>query len=430
MERFPYSITGPKDEPLEVEGEITVDESGRLILPPGLSAAMGLNPGVRAPAVLVNGELRLRRPLTSLAKVYVEPTSACNLVCRTCMRNTWDEAMGSLSMETFERILDGLRAFDPLPEVFFGGFGEPLAHPAIGEMVAQAKALGARVELITNGTLLNDRRSRELVSARLDRLWVSLDGATPEGYSDVRLAEAFPQVISNLVHYQEVSRELAGSIADLGVSFVAMKRNIHELPSLIQLRTQIGASRYLVTNVLPYAHEHRAEMLYNLAISKIPEQESTFSPLIELPRIDLDEVTSQSLLSVMRIYNNVTFEGERLNHTANVCPFIERGSISIAWDGELSPCLGLLHNYKSYFNDLERRSRRYTIGNIGERSLKELWEDPAYLDFRRRVREFPYAPCTKCGGCELVKSNLKDCYGNGFPTCGACLWAQGVIRCP
>ena len=94
------------------------------------------------------------------------------------------------------------------------------------------------------------------------------------------------------------------------------------------------------------------------------------------------------------------------------------------------PVWGFCITTRATFNDLERRSRRYTLGNIRERSLKDLWEDPAYLDFRRRVREFQFAPCTKCGGCELVKSNVQDCYGNSFPTCGACLWAQGVVRCP
>jgi hypothetical protein len=24
----------------------------------------------------------------------------------------------------------------------------------------------------------------------------------------------------------------------------------------------------------------------------------------------------------------------------------------------------------------------------------------------------------------------EDCYGNTFPACGGCLWAQGVIQCP
>jgi dihydroorotate dehydrogenase subfamily 1 len=38
--------------------------------------------------------------------------------------------------------------------------------------------------------------------------------------------------------------------------------------------------------------------------------------------------------------------------------------------------------------------------------------------------------CTSCGACELMNNNEEDCFGNKFPTCGGCLWAQGVIQCP
>ena len=141
--------------------------------------------------------------MTHLAKVYVEPTNLCNLECRTCIRNVWDEPLGRMTRETFARIVEGLRAFSPTPTVFFGGFGEPLAHPDIVEMVAQAKALGAPVELITNGTLLTEDLSRQLIEAGLDVLWVSLDGATPESYADVRLGAALPQVLENLAGFRD-----------------------------------------------------------------------------------------------------------------------------------------------------------------------------------------------------------------------------------
>ena len=42
------------------------------------------------------------------------------------------------------------------------------------------KTLDAKVELITNGTLLTQGMSKELIAAGLDMLWISLDGATPE----------------------------------------------------------------------------------------------------------------------------------------------------------------------------------------------------------------------------------------------------------
>ena len=134
-----------------------VDAEGRLVVPAELAARLGLTPGA---SVLLDEEtnsFRVRRPVEQLAKVYLEPTSRCNLSCRTCIRNAWEEPLGDMSEETFARVLAGLAAFDPLPEVFFGGFGEPLAHPRIFEMVERVKALGVpRVELITNGCLLDE----------------------------------------------------------------------------------------------------------------------------------------------------------------------------------------------------------------------------------------------------------------------------------
>lgn len=51
-------------------------------------------------------------------------------------------------------------------------------------------------------------------------------------------------------------------------------------------------------------------------------------------------------------------------------------------------------------------------------------------EFRRRVQEFNFSPCILCGGCDLFESNQEDCIGSPVPTCGGCLWAQGIIRCP
>jgi len=70
------------------------------------------------------------------------------------------------------------------------------------------------------------------------------------------------------------------------------------------------------------------------------------------------------------------------------------------------------------------------VGSVIECDLIELWNDPEYVAFRERVQLFDFSPCTFCGGCEMAESNEEDCFGNPFPTCGGCLWAQGVIRCP
>ena len=131
-----------------------------------LAARLGLAPGSRVPIAQLKDGVQLRRPVTQLAKVYIEPTNRCNLSCRTCVRNTWDEEQGDMAQTTFKKIMAGLRKLKPKPAVFFGGLGEPLAHPDILEMVRQARRHASQVELITNGMLLDEQVCRQLVDSR------------------------------------------------------------------------------------------------------------------------------------------------------------------------------------------------------------------------------------------------------------------------
>jgi len=351
--------------------------------------------------------------------------------------------MGKMSDATFARIIEGLGDFSPPPTVFFGGFGEPLSHPNIVDMVVEAKALGAPVELITNATLLTPQLSRELVRAGLDMLWVSLDGATPESYADIRLGAALPQVLENLACFRQVlyaethqnENDPSSKVIPwlpfprgtrLGIAFVAMKRNIADLPEVINIGKSLGADRFLVTNLLPYSREMVDEALYFRGLSNNDHRD------LSLPQMDADENTCATISQTLRnVYG--PWAGINGNSQRNRCPFIASGAGAVSWDGDLSPCLPLLHNhttYHSYCSYNERFSRRWVIGNVAEQSLFDLWNTPDHIAFRERVQIFSFPPCTKCGFCGMYMKNEEDCYGNAFPTCGGCMWAQGVIQCP
>lgn len=382
-----------------------------------------------------------------LAKLYIEPTNQCNMRCRTCIRNVWDEALGKMPDAIFDRIIQGLHAFAPLPTVFFGGWGEPLFHPKIVEMIARAKALGARVELITNGTLLSVDLTQKLVAAGLDVLWVSLDGASPETYADVRIGEALPQILKNLAQFDKIVYDYQtitefGHMerfygTELGIAFVAMKRNIADLPSVLNLGRRFHAMHYSVTNVLPYTPELCDEILYEKMLTKVPHL--NFVPhgrlrgiaRVNLPRMEENDLTHEPLLRARNFSDiQVNWPGEEWGLGFNRCPFIDNGVAAIAWDGGFSPCLPLLHSHKSYVLDRVRFSRRWHIGNVAEQSLADLWNAPEHIAFRERVQKWTFAPCTFCGGCDVSEANESDCLGNPFPTCGGCYWGQGLIQCP
>jgi MoaA/NifB/PqqE/SkfB family radical SAM enzyme len=407
-----------------------VDEQGRLVLPVEVTARYGLLPGAKMRLEESENVIRLHRPITHLAKVYVEPTNLCNLGCVTCFRNGWDETLGRMSGATFENILENLKSFSPLPTVFFGGVGEPLFHPMTVEWIARVRQMGARAEMITNGTLLTEKKARQIIKADLDILWVSLDGASPQSYSDIRLGAELPNVLANLKLFRKLRVGSHHPRPQIGIAFVAMQRNIGDLPALLRLGRQVDAKYVSVSNVLPCSEDMQSDVLYRKAIKNITYMPSPWLRYLSLPKIDLDETTIDAFKAALNSGYNVNLAGNNLGGANDVCKFIESGSIAIGWQGDVSPCPPLLHNQVTYLHGKPRLNKRHVVGNINDSPLQALWEDPEYVAYRERVQRFAFAPCTYCGGCEMSEANVDDCFANVHPACGGCLWAQAVIQCP
>jgi MoaA/NifB/PqqE/SkfB family radical SAM enzyme len=407
-----------------------VDAQGRLVMPPEIAARFDLKPGARLRVEDAANNLRLHRPVSQLAKVYIEPTNRCNITCVTCMRNIWDEPLGKMSRATFEHILDGLQQITPRPRVFFGGIGEPLFHTKTLEMIERVRAIGAPVEIITNAILLNAERSKRLIDAGIETLWVSIDGAKPESYEDVRLGAELPRVLDNVQTFRSLRHHSFRPMPEIGINFVAMKRNIHDLPEVLKIAASIGARRFMVSNVLPYDREMNQETLYNDALINIAYLPSKWLPRLSIPKMDLNDLTRDSFFRAITSGWNVTFAGNNFGGANDVCNFIESGAMAIGWDGSVAPCIPLLHTHSTYLRKRERLLKRHVIGKVGEKSLLDLWNDPGYVAYRERVHSFAFAPCSFCGGCDMLDSNEEDCLGNQFPVCGGCLWAQALIQCP
>ena len=408
-----------------------VDEQGRLVLPPDVVANYGLKPGAKVRLDEGLNFVRMHRPVTHLTKVYIEPTVACNLDCITCFRNAWEQPIGRMSEGTFEAILAGLQELDPIPSVYFGGIGEPLFHPKTIGWVTKVKSLGVKVELITNGTTLTEKKTRQLVDSGLDVLWVSLDGATPESYADVRLGAELTQILENLKRLFKMRKGGHFPKPEIGVAFVAMKRNIDDLPKIIKMGHTFGARYCSVSNVQPVMAEMQAERLYTRTMRNIAYLPSPVLPKLSLPKMDFNEETQAALIEAFNSGCNVSFAGNNWGGANDVCNFVESGTMSIAWNGDVSPCWPLMHTHMSYLHNKARLSKKHVIGNVSEHSLSDLWFAPDYLAYRERLHNFIFAPCTFCGGCDLSEENVEDCLGNTqFPVCGGCLWAQGIIQCP
>ena len=412
---------------------ITIGDGGVIRLDDVLGRCFGLLPGTEWTLEQAEDGLRLRRRADDPRKVYIEATNACNLSCRTCIRNVWQEPLGIMSDATFARVLEQIQALPSVRTVHFGGFGEPLGHPRIFEMLHAVKALGLRTELITNGTLLDEAHCDRLVAADLDLLVVSIDGAREPTNDGIRLGSELNVVLRNLNNLSAARYRVRKRKPDLGLSFVAMKDNLEELLELKNMAAQLRVSFIMVTNVLAHTEELREQMLYGTLTATSQRRSpkpSRQDALVMLPRIDFTERTTEVIRRLIHAPGNVQFAGLNLNGAVHYCRFVQEDNVFVRWDGEVAPCMALLHSYPTFSLRGEKRIVAHSFGSIHARTLGEIWAGQEYRDFRTRVRKFDFAPCVDCGGCEMADSNRQDCFGNPAPVCGDCLWAQGIIQCP
>jgi MoaA/NifB/PqqE/SkfB family radical SAM enzyme len=370
--------------------------------------------------------------MDALNKLYIEITNRCNLSCQMCVQRAWDEPLGDMSLETFSDLMTQITDFTEPPIIHLGGFGEPMTHPDFLEIVRRAKATGAKVEITTNGTLLTKDLAVALLALGLDRLVVSMDGVTPASYGDIRVNGNFNQVVENLRHLFRLKLRKATRHADpqVAIAFVAMQSNIADLPELPSLATHIGATSIQVSNVIPHTPEMEREILYEKALNACAYHESLWLVDLSLPKIDFNDATLNSLQRIYKSHASLRLMNTSLSARNDYCRFAQDGYAAIRWDGEVSPCLSLLHDHPEYIRGHRKDVTHHTLGNIKQQCLPALWEGTEFVVFRARTREFPYSPCTTCGGCQSFAQNYDDCSDNRFPTCGGCLWAQGIIECP
>jgi len=424
---------GEDAEPAEsrtVDPTVWTDGEGSLRFSAAQRGRLGLIPKTEYRVEEVADGFVFRRVDPALTKVIVEPTSACNLNCRTCVRHSWDEPIGSMPFALFERLAEGLRAVPTLRTVAFWGLGEPLCHPDIVRMVELAHGLGARTELITNAMLLSRDMAEALILAGLDKIVVSVDGATPEVQADVRSGSSLEQARRNMLQLRHSRDELSRDNPEVAIEFVAMRRNLHELPSLRHLAYQIDARQIIVTGVLPYTPELVEETLYGYKAGTIAGTRSSWEPEIVLPLMDARHDALEPVVRLLEHTSSLSRIPRGRKGADGYCRFVGEGTAAVCWNGIVGPCIALMHSYTSYANGREKRMKRYDLGNVGDMPIGEIWAKEEYRAFRRHVLDFDFAPCTDCGGCELALSNEADCFGNTFPVCGDCLWAKGVIQCP
>ncbi|HEY48844.1 MAG TPA: radical SAM protein [Dehalococcoidia bacterium] len=237
-------------------------------------------------------------------KLNIEVSSRCNLNCIMCIREVVKEETGDMTLETYKALLP---VFPEIETVNLIGIGEPLMNENLIEMIRLGKAHlppNGTLSLTTNATLINRHIAEQLVSSGIDDVVISIDGATAETFNAIRKGATLDEVLRGIQLLNEAKKKLESQTPRLGFEFVAMKRNVAELPQLVDLAAQHGISFIIVTNLLPHTEEMNQQILYDsdsdLAIELFNEakaESQTFGWDLSLDDIEV-EAYSNALFGI------------------------------------------------------------------------------------------------------------------------------------
>jgi radical SAM protein with 4Fe4S-binding SPASM domain len=334
-------------------------------------------------------------------EAHIELTNECNLNCTICYRR-WFERSGFMDPNLFEKILSELKDMG-VKSVWFDGFGEPTFHPKFEEFSNMASR-DFELNLVTNGTIIGSKL--KCISENFKNVFVSLEASDPLLYSRVRGFE-FEKLNDTL-------RSLVKEGARVWVSTVLLKGTYEALPSLVKWASELGIKGILTSNLIPTSEKMSEEKLYG--------------------RVEVDHISDIMREAwILATSSNMKLLAPSFYYRSDRwCPFVEGDSLAITYEGDVSPCLFALHDYRAWIEGKEVQVKQISFGNLRERSLREIWFSEDYVTFRSFVKLSNYPSCHDCPaweGCQISESNEYDCWGNS-PSCSFCPYYRGVVRCP
>lgn len=179
-----------------------------------------------------------------LRMVAWEVTRRCNLNCIHCRASADMAAQpDEFSHEECRRLLDAIAAFSR-PVVILTG-GEPLLRDDIYELAGYGTGLGLRMVMAVNGTLVTPQRAGALKDAGIQRISVSIDGATAESHDQFRrVGGAFAGAMEGIAHARRAELPFQ-------INTTITKQNLAEISAIHELTKKLGAVAHHLFVLVP-----------------------------------------------------------------------------------------------------------------------------------------------------------------------------------
>lgn len=290
-----------------------------------------------------------------LQRINIELTSRCNYVCVGCPTHDLLRGKGSMEVELYKAIFD--EAGKDLERVFLWGYGEPLLHPGITDLLRYSENFSTKKVMSTTGWRLEDLQDLEALTT-LDELIISINGISQEVYAQHQANGDLSKVIRGL---EKVFPIISDSKTRFIMQIIAHKGNLDEI-----LEAEEFAERY------------GFDMLVIKSFNVMDKKQETFDKFVPLGtpfsryQKGLDDVPRKP--------------------QSGVYPCEEW--MVINWDGSVNPCCW---DYKG----------RYNFGNVREVGVYGVWNNLVASRYRNQIRQRKFLDiCVDCANSKTVQTKL------------------------
>ena len=285
--------------------------------------------------------------------IAIEPTTSCNLRCPECPSGlrSFSRPIGMLKPETFNLMLEQIKTH--VVSMLFYFQGEPYLNRQFLDLVTLASRANIYTATSTNAHYLDDVTAKKTVESGLDRLIISIDGASQETYESYRVGGKLEKVIEGTKNIVRWKKALKSKTPHIIFQFLVVKPNENDIPKIYELAKELGVDEVKLKTAQIYDYQNGASL--------IPENEN-YSRYKKL---------SNGLYSIK-------------NKLLNQCWKMWHSCV-LTWDGRVVPCC---------FD----KDASHQLGNINNDSFAQIWQGEAYNNFRQKllIARNEVDICTNC----------------------------------
>lgn len=135
----------------------------------------------------------------------VELTTKCNARCKMCTRQRLVDSgflsVGDMNELVLKKVIDEMVKFKKAgySVVFVPmGLGEPLMYRKLFPLFKKIKSKGIKTVLVTNGLILNENSTGELLKSGIDEISISLNSINKNSYEKMNGVDGFDVVVENI----------------------------------------------------------------------------------------------------------------------------------------------------------------------------------------------------------------------------------------